>query len=126
MAEMKLPPEAQSMLMQMQVDQQNLQGINYQKEMFKDQKMQVEFALTQLETAKSDVFKIAGPIMIKSDKDALAKELKEQSELITINLKKTEEQERKLHERMQSTQKKLEEMLSKTQSASSKDVDYEE
>src|SRR5919109_4784445 len=100
MADMKLPPEAQSLLMQMQVDQQNMQGVAYQKEMFKEQKMQVDFALSQLEKAQSDVFKIAGPIMIKTDKVSLKHELTEQLDLIKINLKKTEEQEKQIEKRM--------------------------
>ena len=73
--------------------------------------MQIDFALSQLEKAQSDVFKIAGPIMIKTDKVSLKKELSEQLDLIKINLKKTEDQEKKIEERLQTTQTKLQKML---------------
>ena len=80
----KLSPQAQQMLIQLQTFQQQIQTIAFQKETLGIQDIELGKALDDLKKAKDDeeVFKAVGPILIKSNKKDLEKELSEKKESI--------------------------------------------
>jgi prefoldin beta subunit len=94
--------------------QQTLQAVMVQKENSNIEKAEVENALDELSKTKdsTEVFKIAGPILIKVSKKDIEKELTEKKETIEVRLKNLENQEAKLTERLRDIQKKLQNMFS--------------
>jgi prefoldin beta subunit len=110
--EMKLGPEAQQMLMELQAYQQQMQTVLMQKESLTIQQMENGKALEELaKTTHDDVFKTVGPILIKSTKKAMTEELKEKQETIDLRLKSLQKQETRIRDKMKESQDKLEEML---------------
>jgi prefoldin beta subunit len=110
----EIPPEAQQLIIQFQSLQQTLQAVMVQKENSNIEKAEVENALDELSKTKdsTEVFKIAGPILIKVSKKDIEKELTEKKETIEVRLKNLENQEAKLTERLRDIQKKLQNMFS--------------
>jgi prefoldin beta subunit len=104
-----LPPETQQTLMQLQTFQQQLEMVLLQKNSLTVQKTEIEKALEELEKTEEgkDVFKIVGPILVKTTKENLISELKEKLESIELRLKSLEKQEEKLREKIKEKQEKL-------------------
>ena len=71
------------MLVQMQTLQTQYQTIALQKETLALQKIETEKALEELKKTKDkeDVFKIVGPVLVKSTKADLVKELSDKKEM---------------------------------------------
>lgn len=108
----ELSQEAQQTLMSLQISQQQLQNVMAQKEGLKMQEMEIDRALEELKKSKDDdVYKAVGPILIKTAKKDLEKELGDRQETGKIRLKSLENEETQLKERMETQQKKLQEML---------------
>lgn len=108
----KLPPQAQQLLLQMQTFQQQLQTIMIQKENLNIQKIESEKALEELgKVEKEDVFKAVGPILVKSTKEKMTKELNEKVETTQIRLKTLEKQEEKIQGKLKENQEKIQEFL---------------
>jgi prefoldin beta subunit len=108
-----LSPEAQQTLLQIQTFQQQLQNTLIQKETLNLQKLEIEKALEELEKIdeKKDVFKVVGPILVKSDKKDVEKDLKEKLETINLRLKTLDKHEEKLKEKIKEKQEKLQHIL---------------
>lgn len=112
MAEIKITPEAQQMLMDLQTFQQQMQTVMIQKESLSVQNIEIDKALEELKkTTTEDVYKAVGPILIKSTKKELEKELSEKKETLDLRLKSLQKQEDRLKERLKSSQGKFEEFL---------------
>jgi len=120
MAEIKITPEAQQILIELQTFQQQMQTIMIQKESLNVQSMEMDKALDELKkTTTEDVYKAVGPILIKSTKKDLDKELSERKETIDLRLKSLQRQEDRIKEKLKEAQEKLEEFL-KSQEGSEK------
>ena len=112
MAEIKLSPEAQQLLIELQTFQQQTQTVLMQKETLSIQNMEIDKALEELgKIQHDDVYKVVGPILIKSTKKELTKELNDKKETIDIRLKSLQKQETRLKDKLKETQEKLEEMI---------------
>jgi len=71
--------ESQESIQRLQMIEQNVQGLNMQKQQFQAQMFEVESALKELETS-SVTYKIIAGVMIGVDKEKLKKELAEMPE----------------------------------------------
>lgn len=112
MVEIKLTPEAQQILIELQTFQQQMQTVIIQRESLSLQNIEIDKALEELgKTKGEDVYKAVGPILVKSTKDELEKELKERKETIDLRLKSLKKQEERLRERLKGSQEKLEKIL---------------
>ncbi len=108
-----LPPAAQQLIMQLQTYQQQLQSSAMQKETFSVQKIEFERALEELEkTKESEVYKSVGPILVRTTKEEMKKELKSKMEMFDLGVKKMEKQEEKIKEKAKEAQDKLKALLS--------------
>lgn len=93
-------------IQQLQLLQQNLQQVNLQKQ-------QLEVQITELDSALEHIgksnttYKIVGKLMISTPQENLAKEIKEQKEVVDIRLKNFVEQEKKLQEQVEEVQKSV-------------------
>lgn len=112
MAEVKLTPETQQMLIELQTFQQQMQTVMMQKESLNIQDMEIGKALEELKNATTeDVYKAVGPILIKSTKKDLDKELTEKKESIDLRLKSLQKQEDRIKDKLKEVQGKFEEFL---------------
>jgi prefoldin beta subunit len=112
MADFKITPETQQILIELQTFQQQMQTVLIQKESLNLQNMEIEKAFEELKKATNeDVFKAVGPILIKSTKKDLEKELAEKKETIELRLKSLQRQEDRIKEKLKQVQGKFEEFL---------------
>jgi prefoldin beta subunit len=116
MSEIKITPEAQQILINLQTFQQQMQTVLIQKESLNLQSVEIEKALEELKKATTeDVYKAVGPILIKSTKKDLEEELGEKKETLDLRLKSLQKQEERLKDRLKESQEKFEEFLKATQ-----------
>jgi prefoldin beta subunit len=98
----------QQLLQSAAVLQQQLQNIMAQKEAMGIQILEIKKALDELEkTKEKEVFKIAGPILIKSDKAGVVKELKERDETFDMRIKSLEKEEKRIKLKIEDLREKL-------------------
>jgi prefoldin beta subunit len=112
MAEIRLSPETQEILIELQTFQQQTQTVLIQKESLNIQNMEIDRALEELKkTTNEDAYKAVGPILVKSTKKDIEKDLAERKETIDLRLKSLQKQEDRLKEKMKQTQERFEEIL---------------
>lgn len=104
------PQQAQQLLEQAQMYQQQLQNLVAQKEALNMQTTEIQKALTELSTTKDDVYKVAGPILIKSDLESVKKELGDKLDFINLRVKTLEKSEKRLKEQFEEISQKLSKM----------------
>jgi len=100
--------EAQQIVAQAQVYQQQMQSILTQKETIKMQQLEIKKASEDIEkTQEQHAYKISGPILIKCTKEEVRKELAEKSELISTRLQTLERSEKRVREKIEEIREKL-------------------
>jgi len=112
----QIPPMVQEQLAKLQQTQQNFQSILMQKQQLESEKLETEKALEELKKASDDelVFKHAGTIMIKSNKNDLIEELEEQMELAKTKASILVKQEERLKTTLKEQETKIQEMIQNT------------
>lgn len=100
-------PESHDIMQTFQEFQQELQNILYQKEAMRMHLQEMDASLKELSTAKSDVYKAMGAVLIKTDIETLKKELNDEAELIEVRTKSLEKQEKIVREKLVALQNKL-------------------
>jgi len=109
---MELPPNVQNQLMQFQQLQQQLQMIIYQKQQFETQLKEMEKAIEEMNKSGSDeVFKMAGGILVKRNKDEVKEELSEKMETMQLRITTFEKQEEKMQKRYTELQENLQKVI---------------
>jgi prefoldin beta subunit len=69
---------------------------------------EIKKALEELEkTTEKTVYKISGPVLVKSETESVKKELKEREELLTVRMKAVERQEKDIRVKMEELREKL-------------------
>ena len=108
-----MPPWLQEQLMKLQQSQQNLQSIMNQKQHLEIEKAETEKALEELrKVADGDsVFKYAGTVLIKSNKQELIDELEEKQEMAKTRATVIEKQEARVKETLKEQETKITEMM---------------
>ena len=109
----QMPPWLQEQLMKLQQSQQNLQSIMNQKQHLEIEKAETEKALEELrKVADGDsVFKYAGTVLIKSNKQELIDELEEKQEMAKTRATVIEKQETRVKENLKEQEAKITEMM---------------
>ncbi len=107
----KIPPHVQQYLKQLDDLQKSYAAVIAQKQSLEAQLTEIKNALEELSKAKEDteVYKIAGSILVKVNKEDVEKDLKESKELVETRLKVLESQEKRLVEEI----RRLNEEISK-------------
>lgn len=121
MSEQELPPWLKEQLSRLQQLQQNLQAIMMQKQQVEIEKAETERALDELKKTVSDdaIYKFAGPLLIKSNRDELLKELDEKKELSNTRVIVLGKQETRVKENLEEVESKINQMMQMAQSGSS-------
>ena len=119
--ENELPPWLKEQISRLQQLQQNLQAIMMQKQQIELEIVETERALEELsKTNTSDsIYKAAGPLLIKSEKDPIEKELTEKKELANTRVMVLGKQELRVKENLKEVENKINQMLKGTQSTQS-------
>ena len=120
--ENELPPWLKEQISRLQQLQQNLQAIMMQKQQIELEIVETERALEELnKTSTSDsIYKAAGPLLIKSEKDTVEKELTEKKELANTRVMVLGKQELRVKENLKEVENKINQMLKGTQSTTQK------
>ena len=104
----KISPEIQEKLREFQGAQQQARMLMQQKYQIELQLKEAEAAISELENAgKSEVHKVCGQILIKSNAETVSKELKEKVDAFGVRLKSLESQEKKITDNLKSIQDRL-------------------
>lgn len=107
--------ETENKIAQLQMLEQNIQNISLQKQNFQSQVIEMDTALSEIEGAKGQVYKIIGAVMVASDKKNLKKELEDKKEVFSLRIKAVEKQENQLKEKAETLQKEVLEQLKENQ-----------
>ncbi len=113
----KISDDLKNKVAQFQTMQQQLQLIAVQKQQLALNKGEAEAAQKELTKAKGDVYKHIGPILVKTDKATLKKELQDVIESSGNRLSLLEKQEQKIALKAQELQKELQTGLKGLQGA---------
>jgi prefoldin beta subunit len=93
------------------------------------QKQQIELEIVETEraleelnkiTTSDSIYKAAGPLLIKSEKDTIEKELSEKKELANTRVMVLGKQESRVKENLKEVENKINQMLKGTQSTTQK------
>lgn len=116
--ENELPPWLKEQISRLQQLQQNLQAIMMQKQQIELEIVETERALEELSktTTSDSIYKAAGPLLIKSEKDTIEKELSEKKELANTRVMVLGKQESRVKENLKEVENKINQMLKGTQS----------
>jgi len=113
MSEQELPPWLKEQLTRLNQLQQNLQAILMQKQQIEIELVETDKALEELKkvNAEDAVYKTAGPVLIKVNRDDVAKELEEKKELANTRVMVLSKQETRVKENLKEVQTKIDEMV---------------
>jgi prefoldin beta subunit len=116
--ENELPPWLKEQISRLQQLQQNLQAIMMQKQQIELEIVETERALEELSktTTSDSIYKAAGPLLIKSDKDTIEKDLTEKKELANTRVMVLGKQELRVKENLKEVENKINQMLKGTHS----------
>jgi prefoldin beta subunit len=113
----EISDEMKNKLAQFQTIQQQLQMIGVQKQQLAVDKAEAEEAQKELKASKGDAYKSVGPILMKTDRASLTKELKETIDTADNRLSLLDKQEQKIALKAQGLQKDLQAGLKGLQGA---------
>jgi prefoldin beta subunit len=117
MSEQELPPWLREQVSRLQQLQQNLQAIMMQKQQVEIETVEVGRALDELKKISPEdaVYKTAGPLLIKADKDSVSKELEEKKELSNTRLMVLTKQETRVKDNLKEVEAKINQMIAGAQ-----------
>jgi prefoldin beta subunit len=120
--ENELPPWLKEQISRLQQLQQNLQAIMMQKQQIELEIVETERALEELSktTTSDSIYKAAGPLLIKSEKDTIEKDLTEKKELANTRVMVLGKQELRVKENLKEVENKINQILKGTQSTTQK------
>ena len=109
----QIPPWLQEQIAKLQQTQQNLQMTVSQKQQLEFENIETEKSLEELKKVSDDdaVFKFAGTILVKSNKQTLLEDLEEKKELIKTRTTVLSKQEEKLKTSLKEQESKIQEMI---------------
>jgi len=118
MSEQELPPWLKEQLSRLQQLQQNLQAIMMQKQQVEIEIVETDRALEELKKIGTEdiVYKSAGPLLIKSKKEDLLKDLGEKKELSNTRVMVLTKQETRVKDNLKEVENKINQMIRGTQS----------
>ena len=92
--------------------EKQLEAVTIQLMQMQAQKQEMENAMSLIEKTEDDIYRAAGSVFVKVNKEEALKDLKEKLELIELKIKTLKEQEEALKNKVSRITKKLQEDLS--------------
>ena len=103
---LKMEKDTQEKIGQLQMFEQSLQTFLGQKQQFQVQLVEVESALSELETT-SKAYKIVGNIMVEADKNELKSDLDSKKEMLELRIRTMDKQETQVREKASKLQSEI-------------------
>ena len=100
-------------IQEMNVLEQNLQNILFQKQAFELELDETASALNEIEKSGDEVFKIIGQLMIKTEKARVKSELLEKKKILDMRIRAFEKQEDYLKEKLDKIREEISASLKK-------------
>jgi prefoldin beta subunit len=121
MSEQELPPWLREQVSRLQQLQQNLQAIMMQKQQIELEIVETDRALEELKKIGIDdaVYKSAGPLLIKANKEDVLKELEEKKELSNTRVTVLAKQETRVKDNLKEAENKINQMIRSAQAGDS-------
>ena len=94
-------------IQEMQMLEQNLQNLLFQKQAFQMELSETKSALKEIGNSGDEVFKIIGQLMIKTDKAKTKEELSNKEKIIALRIKSIEKQETPIAKKLEDLQKEI-------------------
>jgi prefoldin beta subunit len=113
MSEQELPPWLKEQVARLQQLQQNLQAIMMQKQQVEIEIAETDRALEEIKKTGSEdmVYKSAGPLLIKSKREDVMKELEEKKELSNTRVMVLTKQETRVKDNLKEVENKINQMI---------------
>ena len=113
MSEQELPPWLKEQVARLQQLQQNLQAIMMQKQQVELEIAETDRALEEIKKTEIGdmVYKSAGPLLIKSKKEDIMKELQEKKELSNTRVMVLTKQEARVKDNLKEVENKINQMI---------------
>jgi prefoldin beta subunit len=90
-------------IQQLQMIEQSLTNLAVQRQQFQSQLVEVESALSEIETTEK-VYRIIGNIMVASPKEKVGTDLTSKKEILELRIKNLEKQEKQIKDKAQRLQ----------------------
>ncbi len=94
-------------IQEMQLLEQNMQNMLFQKQAFQMELAENKSALDEVEKSQEDVFRIVGQLMIKADRKKILEELQNKEKILSMRMKAIEKQESSMIERLESIKEEI-------------------
>ena len=109
----QIPPEVQHKIMQFQELQERIKALILRRQQLEAELREVENALDELKSVGegTSIFKFAGRILMRVNKDALVKELTDKRETLELHIKTLEKQEAHARKRLEELRQDLNQAL---------------
>jgi len=116
----KLPPQVQERLLRLQQLQQTLQTVLAQKQQVEFELTEIEQALSELQKTADDavIYRAIGTLLVKAEKAKIVADLNERKELLNTRATVLGKQEERLRSQLKDLQAKLQQDLSPVSSPS--------
>ena len=113
MSEQELPPWLREQVARLQQLQQNLQAIMMQKQQVELEVVETDRALEEIKKTRTEetVYKSAGPLLIKSKREDVIKELEEKKELSNTRVMVLSKQETRVKDNLKEVENKINQMI---------------
>ena len=121
MSNQEIPPWLREQVSRLQQLQQNLQAIMMQKQQVELEVVESDRALEELKKTEQDntVYKSAGPLLIKANREDVLKELEEKRDLLNTRTMVLGKQETRVKENLKEVENKINQMIRGTQNPNS-------
>ena len=121
MSNQEIPPWLREQVSRLQQLQQNLQAIMMQKQQVELEVVESDRALEELKKIEQDntVYKSAGPLLIKANREDVLKELEEKRDLLNTRTMVLGKQETRVKENLKEVENKINQMIRGSQSTNS-------
>jgi prefoldin beta subunit len=121
MSEQELPPWLREQVSRLQQLQQNLQAIMMQKQQVELEIVETDRALEEIKKAGEEdvIYKSAGPLLIKSKRENIIKELEEKKELSNTRVMVLTKQETRVKDNLKEVESKINQMIRGAQGSTS-------
>ncbi len=110
---MDIDEKAQTKLQELQIVEHNMQNILMQKQAFQLELNETLNALEEIGKTTDSIYKMAGSIMIKADKDKTISELEEKKKILQIRNSSLDKQEKLFESKARELQEELRKSLDK-------------
>ena len=104
---LKMSDDKNKKIQEIQILEQTLQNIFFQKQAFQMELTETQSALREIENSDEDAYKLIGQLMVKVQKSKITEELSEKEKFLNLKIKALEKQEKTFSEKLEQLRKQI-------------------